>query len=90
MQSTKAGRLAREVGLRPGDQILQCNGITFDGLEFGEAVYHLKVMEYNNACCAVALFCLIDRMLGHFLIPRGEVNFLLTQLGGFFAETTKL
>jgi len=43
IQSTKAGRLAREIGLRPGDQILQCNGIDFDGLDFGEAVYHLKV-----------------------------------------------
>ncbi len=43
VQSTKAGRLAREVGLKPGDQILQCNGIVFQGLDFGQAVYHLKV-----------------------------------------------
>ncbi len=43
VQSTKAGRLAREVGLRPGDQILECNGVHFHGLDFGEAVYHLKV-----------------------------------------------
>ena len=42
IQSTKAGRLAREVGLRPGDQILECNGTSFRNIEFGDAVYHLK------------------------------------------------
>ena len=42
IQSTKAGRLAREVGLRPGDQILECNGASFRNIEFGDAVYHLK------------------------------------------------
>ena len=42
IQSTKAGRLAREAGLRPGDQILLCNGVSFTNIEFGDAVYHLK------------------------------------------------
>ena len=42
IQSTKAGRLAREAGLRPGDQILLCNGVSFTDIEFGDAVYHLK------------------------------------------------
>lgn len=42
IQSTKPGGLARQVGLRPGDQILDCNGISFQRLEFNEAVYHLK------------------------------------------------
>ena len=42
IQSTKAGRLAREVGLRPGDQILECNGASFKNIEFGNAVFHLK------------------------------------------------
>jgi len=42
IQSTKAGRLAREVGLRPGDQIIECNGASFKNIEFGDAVFHLK------------------------------------------------
>ena len=42
IQSTKAGRLAREAGLRPGDQILECNGASFKNIEFGDAVFHLK------------------------------------------------
>ena len=42
IQSTKAGRLAREVGLRPGDQIIECNGASFRNIEFGDAVFHLK------------------------------------------------
>ena len=42
IQSTKAGRLAREAGLRPGDQILLCNGVNFRHIEFGDAVFHLK------------------------------------------------
>ena len=42
VQSTKPGGLAREAGMRPGDQILDCNGISFQRLEFTEAVYQLK------------------------------------------------
>ena len=42
IQSTKAGRLAREAGLRPGDQIILCNGVSFRNIEFGDAVFHLK------------------------------------------------
>ena len=42
IQSTKAGRLAREAGLRPGDQIMECNGVSFRSIEFGDAVFHLK------------------------------------------------
>ena len=34
--------MAREAGLRPGDQILLCNGVSFTNIEFGDAVYHLK------------------------------------------------
>lgn len=42
VQSTKPGSLARESGLRPGDQILDCNGVSFQSLEFNEAVKLLK------------------------------------------------
>ena len=30
------------MGLRPGDQILECNGASFKNIEFGDAVFHLK------------------------------------------------
>ncbi len=42
VQSTKPGGLARGAGLRPGDQVLDCNGVSFQHLEFQEAVSHLK------------------------------------------------
>ncbi|KAF0291511.1 Harmonin [Amphibalanus amphitrite] len=36
VQSTKEVGLAREVGLRPGDQILQCNGVSFVDIDFAK------------------------------------------------------
>ena len=48
IQSTKAGKLAREAGLRPGDQILECNGVSFENIEFGDAVFHLKATRQLN------------------------------------------
>ena len=62
MQSTKAGRLAREAGLRPGDQILQCNGVNFQQIEFGDAVFHLKA--------ARQLELLVSKGAGLELFPR--------------------
>jgi len=48
IQSTKVGRLAREVGLRPGDQIISCNRVDFSTIPFGDAVYHLKASKELN------------------------------------------
>ena len=50
IQSTKAGKLAREVGLQTGDQIVHCNGIDFLNIPFGDAVFHLKVraLEFSS------------------------------------------
>lgn len=42
VQFTKEGGLAREAGMRPGDQILQCNGVSFYEMPFNEAVNVLK------------------------------------------------
>ena len=42
IQSTKPGGLARDAGLRPGDQILDCNGVSFQFVDFNEAVRTLK------------------------------------------------
>ncbi|KAG8222687.1 hypothetical protein J437_LFUL015884, partial [Ladona fulva] len=42
IQSTKEGGLAREAGLRPGDQIIQCNGVNFEDISFTDAVNILK------------------------------------------------
>ncbi|KAK7087049.1 Harmonin, partial [Halocaridina rubra] len=42
VQSVRAGGVAKTAGLRPGDQILACNDISFAHLEFAEAVYVLK------------------------------------------------
>ncbi|XP_068245638.1 serine-rich adhesin for platelets isoform X2 [Palaemon carinicauda] len=42
VQSVKPGGVAKSAGLRPGDQILACNDISFTHLEFAEAVYVLK------------------------------------------------
>ena len=36
VQSTKLNGVAREAGLRPGDQILQCNGHSFLNIPFAE------------------------------------------------------
>ncbi|CAG7825867.1 unnamed protein product, partial [Allacma fusca] len=46
VQSTKSNGVAREAGLRPGDQIIQCNGHSFLNIPFAEAVYHLKVSKH--------------------------------------------
>ncbi|PSN45337.1 hypothetical protein C0J52_18709 [Blattella germanica] len=42
VQFVKENGLACEAGLRPGDQILQCNGVQFVDMPFGEAVNVLK------------------------------------------------
>ncbi|CAL4086976.1 unnamed protein product, partial [Meganyctiphanes norvegica] len=42
VQSVRGGGVAKEAGLRPGDQILACNDVSFQHLEFAEAVYVLK------------------------------------------------
>ncbi|KFB42176.1 AGAP004018-PA-like protein [Anopheles sinensis] len=42
VQFTKEGGVAREAGLRPGDQILSCNGHSFAEVSFGEAVGIMK------------------------------------------------
>uniref|UniRef100_A0A182JZ22 PDZ domain-containing protein n=1 Tax=Anopheles christyi TaxID=43041 RepID=A0A182JZ22_9DIPT len=42
VQFTKEGGVAREAGLRPGDQILSCNGHSFAEATFGEAVAVMK------------------------------------------------
>lgn len=42
MQFTKEHGIARESGLRPGDQILSCNGIDFSDIAFSEAVSIMK------------------------------------------------
>ncbi|XP_035772891.1 uncharacterized protein LOC118456341 [Anopheles albimanus] len=42
VQFTKEGGVAREAGLRPGDQILSCNGHSFAEASFSEAVGVMK------------------------------------------------
>ncbi|CAH1174015.1 unnamed protein product [Phaedon cochleariae] len=42
VQFTKEGGIAREAGLRPGDQILQCNNVDFLDIPFNEAVSLMK------------------------------------------------
>ncbi|KAJ3659498.1 hypothetical protein Zmor_011183 [Zophobas morio] len=42
VQFTKEGGIAREAGLRPGDQILFCNNVDFSDIPFGEAVNLMK------------------------------------------------
>ncbi|KAK8390410.1 hypothetical protein O3P69_010236 [Scylla paramamosain] len=42
VQSVKVGGVARSAGLRPGDQVIACNDVSFAHLEFAEAVYVLK------------------------------------------------
>lgn len=36
VQFTKEGGIAREAGLRPGDQILYCNNVDFSDIPFNE------------------------------------------------------
>ncbi|KAK3860029.1 hypothetical protein Pcinc_033881 [Petrolisthes cinctipes] len=42
VQSVRVGGVARNAGLRPGDQIIACNDVPFARLDFAEAVYVLK------------------------------------------------
>jgi hypothetical protein len=42
VQFTKEGGIAREAGLRPGDQILFCNNVDFGDILFNEAVNLMK------------------------------------------------
>ncbi|XP_055523391.1 uncharacterized protein LOC129717488 [Wyeomyia smithii] len=42
VQFTKEGGVAREAGLRPGDQIMSCNGREFADITFAEAVSIMK------------------------------------------------
>ncbi|XP_018327371.1 harmonin isoform X2 [Agrilus planipennis] len=42
VQFTKEGGIAREAGLRPGDQILICNNVDFSDIPFNEAVNLMK------------------------------------------------
>nr|XP_023011707.1 harmonin isoform X1 [Leptinotarsa decemlineata]XP_023011708.1 harmonin isoform X1 [Leptinotarsa decemlineata] len=42
VQFTKEAGIAREAGLRPGDQILQCNNVDFSDIPFNEAVNLMK------------------------------------------------
>lgn len=42
MQFTKENGIARESGLRPGDQILSCNNVDFSDIPFSEAVSIMK------------------------------------------------
>ncbi|XP_019876324.2 harmonin isoform X2 [Aethina tumida] len=42
IQFTKDGGIAREAGLRPGDQILICNNVDFSDIPFNEAVNLMK------------------------------------------------
>ena len=36
VQSVKVGGVARNAGLRPGDQVIACNDVSFAHLEFAE------------------------------------------------------
>ncbi|XP_062539214.1 uncharacterized protein LOC134207529 [Armigeres subalbatus] len=45
VQFTKEGGVAREAGLRPGDQILSCNGREFADITFAEAVSIMKASQ---------------------------------------------
>lgn len=38
VQFTKDGGIAREAGLRPGDQILFCNNVDFSDIAFNEVI----------------------------------------------------
>lgn len=45
VQFTKEGGVARESGLRPGDQIMSCNGREFADITFAEAVSIMKASQ---------------------------------------------
>ncbi|XP_066145408.1 uncharacterized protein [Euwallacea fornicatus] len=48
VQFTKEGGIAREAGLRPGDQILHCNNVDFSDIPFNEAVSLMKACRQLN------------------------------------------
>lgn len=53
VQFTKENGLAREAGLQPGDQILQCNGVPFIDIPFSEVsktVLYLNNMVQVTIC----------------------------------------
>jgi harmonin len=60
VQFTKENGIARESGLRPGDQILSCNGVDFSEIAFSEAVSIMKnssVLElFVRTCVGLDLF----------------------------------
>lgn len=45
VQFTKEGGIARESGLRPGDQILFCNNVDFSDIPFNEVNYSSLVTD---------------------------------------------
>lgn len=45
VQFTKEGGIARDAGLRPGDQILYCNNIDFTDISFNEASLHPQINQ---------------------------------------------
>ncbi|GBP59494.1 hypothetical protein EVAR_42399_1 [Eumeta japonica] len=44
VQFVREGGIAREAGLRPGDQILACNGKDFTNIAFNDAIQAMKVI----------------------------------------------
>lgn len=46
MQFTKAQSVARDAGLRPGDQLISCNGVDFANVLFSEAVSVMKATQH--------------------------------------------
>lgn len=45
IQFTKEGGIAREAGLRPGDQILYCNNIDFSDIQFNEVFKSHNIVQ---------------------------------------------
>ncbi|XP_050307844.1 harmonin isoform X2 [Anthonomus grandis grandis] len=48
VQFSKEGGIARDAGLRPGDQILYCNNVDFSDINFNEAVSLMKSSRQLN------------------------------------------
>ena len=55
VQFTKENGLAREAGLQPGDQILQCNGVSFLNIPFSD----VSKMMCVSLCSAENCRCLL-------------------------------
>lgn len=45
MQFTKELGVARDAGLRPGDQLLSCNGVDFGDVLFSEVILFIMLIE---------------------------------------------